>query len=113
MRLSHEENLPKGDMVAGGKYEFFVVNVRSGELKGTVSWNNEVSINVNGLKPGSISQKQVFSPKGGIPDTWQWSEKGRSFQLNAYGDDRLAAVVISDYGISVIVTSTSPDSWKW
>ena len=113
MKLSHEENLPKGEMLSNGSHEFFVVNARSGALTGSVSWNDEVSINVDGLKPGQISDKANFTPKSGVSDRWQWSEKGRSYQLNVYDNDRIAVVILSDYGISVIVTSTSPDSWKW
>jgi hypothetical protein len=33
--------------------------------------------------------------------------------LNVYDNDRYTVVVISDYGIGILVTATSPDTWKW
>lgn len=117
MRASEEKsNDTKGEMLANGQHEFFVVNITNNPLKGVVIWSNgssKYSIDVNGLEPGSISRKQAFSPQSGKKDYWSWSEKGREYQLNCYDGDRYAAVVISDYGIGVLVTSTSPDTWKW
>jgi hypothetical protein len=106
----------KGDMQGNKKHEFFVVNISSKALKGTVSWHNSdysEAIDVNGLQPASISKTQAFTPASRNNDYWHWSEKGRDYQLNCYGDDRYAVVVISDYGIGVLVTNTSPDTWSW
>lgn len=98
------------------KHEFCVLNLTSKPLTGTVSWlsgGNEIPINVNGLAPCTLSERKAFTPMGGHRDLWKWSGKGRKYQLNAYKTDRFAVVAISDYGLSVLVTSTSPDTWKW
>jgi hypothetical protein len=108
---------PKGQMQdEGGTFEFFVVNISSQKLTGSVSWKGggrSVSIDVNGLAPGTKSEMKSFSPQGGVTDYWQWSARGRQYQLNIYDGDRYTVVVISDYGIGVLVTSTAPDTWKW
>ena len=98
------------------KHEFCVLNVSTKPLKGSVSWiagGNKVSINVNNLQPCAVSARKEFSPMSLHRDQWHWSEKGRKYQLNCYKKDRFAVVVISDYGLSVIVTATAPDKWKW
>jgi hypothetical protein len=113
--MAHDET-DKVEMSGGGTFEFFVVNISSSELRGTVSWtggSRKDSIDVTGLKPGAISRMQTFSPQGGVRDLWRYSERGRDYQLNVYDGDRYTAVVLSDYGIGVLVTSTSPDTWKW
>lgn len=106
----------KLEMASNGSHEFFVLNLTTSPLKGKVSWissGNEISIDVNGLAPASISEKKAFYPSSGNRDKWRWSEKGREYQLNVYDKDRYAVVTISDYGIGVLVTDTSPDTWKW
>ncbi len=116
MNLKDEIKESKSEMVGNGVHEFFVVNITNAPLKGTVSWSNgsdKVSIDVNGLAPATMSMTRAFAPKGGARDYWNWSEKGREYQLNCYDQDRYAVVVISDYGIGVLVTNTSPDTWKW
>jgi len=103
-------------MRSGGIFEFFVVNISSEPLIGTVKWFNnsrESAIDVDGLEPGSVSKKQPFAPESGKTDYWRWDKKGRDYQLNCYDEDIFAVVVISDYGIGVLVTDTSPDTWKW
>lgn len=117
MKASEERNnLEKGEMLGSGTFEFFVVNISNKPLTGTVKWHNssrESVIDVNGLLPGSTSSKQSFAPESGKTDYWSWSVKSKNYQLNCYDDDRYAVVVISDYGIGVLVTATSPDTWKW
>jgi hypothetical protein len=117
MKESEERaNLEKGEMLSSGTFEFFVVNISSNPLTGTVKWHNssrESSINVNNLQPGNSSGKQSFSPESGKNDYWTWSVKGGDHKLNCYDNDRYAVVVISDYGIGVLVAATSPDTWKW
>jgi hypothetical protein len=106
----------KGEMLGSGQHEFFVVNLMSTPLAGTVTWHNSsssFSIDVNGLAPGATSRKQAIAPQSGKKDYWNWSERGRDYQLNVYDDDRYAVVTISSYGIGVLVTATSPDTWKW
>lgn len=106
----------KNEMAANATHEFFVVNITSQPLKGTVTWSgggNSISIDVTGLAPGQASGVKQFFPTSGHNDYWRWSEKGRDYQLNCYDADRYAVVVLSDYGIGVLVTSTSPDTWKW
>lgn len=98
------------------KHEFCVLNMTTKPLSGKVSWlagGNEVSIDVNGLKPCAVSARQQFAPMSLKRDQWKWSKRGRAYQLNCKATDRFAVVVISDYGLSVIVSSTSPDTWKW
>ncbi|MBH1970180.1 hypothetical protein FK216_03405 [Moraxellaceae bacterium AER2_44_116] len=110
------KEVEKGTMLGSGQHEFFVVNLTRSALTGSVVWSNnssEYSIDVNGLQPGSVSVKQAFAPASGHKDYWKWTEKGRDYQLNCYDDDRYAVVTISEYGIGVLVTSTSPDTWKW
>lgn len=112
-----EEQPPEGLLGAGAKtHEFCVLNLTAHPLKGKVSWlsgGNEVAIDVNGLKPCTLSARKNFAPMAMHRDLWKWSAKGRKYQLNCKANDRFAVVVISDYGPSVIVTSTSPDTWKW
>ena len=106
----------KGEMVGAGTFEFFVVNITSSTLTGKVTWtggSRSVSLDVNGQQPGTASRLQAFSPQGGTNDFWQWSARGRQYQLNVYDKDRYTVVVLSDYGIGVLVTSTKPDTWKW
>ncbi len=106
----------KGELKSGGTFEFFVVNLTKNPLTGDVSWkggSRTASINVNGLQPGTASSRQAFAPQSGTRDLWHWSVKGRDYQLNVYDNDRYTVVVISDYGIGVLVTSTAPDTWKW
>ncbi|MGW2544806.1 hypothetical protein ACWC5I_29000 [Kitasatospora sp. NPDC001574] len=97
-------------------HEFFVVNIRTEPLTGTVSWesgNDSASVNVDGLKPTGISELTAIRPTAD-PDHWSWSEKGRKYTLNIkQSEDRYAVVVLSDYGIAVLPTSTSPDYWEW
>lgn len=38
---------------------------------------------------------------------------GRQYQLNCYDGDRYVVVTISDYGIAVLPTKTSPYTWEW
>ena len=113
----HEhETEPKGMMSGAGEFQFFVVNLSAGALRGTVTWtggSRSAKIDVNGLRPGTVSALQSFSPQGGTRDLWQWSQRGGTYQLNVYDDDRYTAVVISDYGIGILVTATAPDTWKW
>lgn len=100
----------------GGTFEFFVVNLTDKPLTGSVSWrggSRSVSLEVDGLQPGTASERKAFSPQSGVRDLWQWSARGREYQLNVYDGDRYAVVVLSDYGIGVLVTATSPDTWKW
>lgn len=116
MKATEEAETEKSEMASSGTFEFFVVNITSGELTGNVTWtggSRSVPIDVTGLKPGEVSQKKSFSPQGGTKDLWQYSGRGRQYQLNVYDGDRYTAVVLSDYGIGVLVTSTSPDTWKW
>lgn len=106
-----------GLLGAGGTtHEFCVLNLTQKPLKGNVSWiagGNSVPINVNGLKPCTLSERKQFTPMSMHRDTWKWSERGRKYQLNCYKKDRFAVVVISDYGLTVVVTGTAPDKWKW
>ena len=118
MKVSEEiNNLEKGEMFSnGGVFEFFVVNISNSALTGTVKWHNssrESVLDVNGLQPGSTSIKQSFSPESGKSDYWIWSGKDGDHRLNCHDNDRYVAVVISNYGIGVLVTDTSPDTWKW
>ena len=106
----------KGEMAGGGTFEFFVVNLTTSPLTGNVTWaggSRSVPLNVNGLLPGTASGRAAFSPQSGVRDLWQWSARGRQYQLNVYDNDRYTVVVISDYGIGILVTATSPDTWKW
>jgi hypothetical protein len=106
----------KGEMSGGGTFEFFVVNLTTKPLTGTVTWSGgsrKVPLDVNGLQPGTASARKAFSPQGGVKDQWQWSARGRAYQLNIYDGDQYTVVVISDYGIGVLVTATAPDTWKW
>ncbi|WP_083647002.1 hypothetical protein [Kitasatospora sp. CB01950] len=97
-------------------HEFFVVNIQTEALSGTVSWESgtdSASIDVNGLKPTCSSELKAIRPTSD-PDQWSWSERGRKYTLNIkQSADRYAVVVISDYGIAVLPTSTSPDHWEW
>ncbi|MFF4762636.1 hypothetical protein [Streptomyces sp. NPDC001292] len=107
---------PKGDMGADEVHQFFVVNVTTGPLDGKVYWEgggSQAAIDVQGLQPGQASRLESFSPKSGSKDWWKWSERGGWNQLNIYGGDRYVAVTISNYGIGVLPTATSPDTWKW
>lgn len=117
MKESEErQDLDKDEMQGDGLFEFFVVNISSQPLTGSVTWQNSTrqnSINVDGLEPGSVSGKKPFAPESGKTDYWTWDMKGREYQLNCYDGDSYAVVVISDYGIAVLVTDTSPDTWKW
>ena len=111
-----EAEADKGAMAGSGSFDFFVVNISSETLNGTVTWtggSRSQSITVDGLKPGTMSEHQSFSPQSGAKDYWQYSAKGRKYQLNIYDADRYTVVVISDCGIGVLVTSTSPDTWSW
>jgi hypothetical protein len=97
-------------------YQFAVVNITNSALTGSVIWsggNRTESIDVNGLPPASISGSKEFFPQSGDSDMWHWSERGRKYQLNCYDDDHYAVVVISEYGIGVLVTATKPDTWSW
>ncbi|GAA3929833.1 hypothetical protein GCM10022244_43520 [Streptomyces gulbargensis] len=99
-----------------GTFEFFVLNLTKEPLKGTVSWNGAgrtVDMDVNGLEPCAVSQRAAFSPERGRDDMWSWSERGRQYQLNCYDGDRYVVVTISDYGIAVLPTKTSPYTWEW
>ncbi len=114
MKQSDEgKSVSKGKMSASGSHEFFVVNLTDIPLTGKVSWNDAIDIDVNGLVPGTASELKQFAPKGGTADLWHYSVRGRSYQLNVYDADRYTVVVISNYGIGVLVTATSPDTWKW
>lgn len=107
----------KGPMSGGGDFKFFVVNIGSSNLTGTVKWTGggrSASINVSGLAPGSKSDMTDFAPQGGVNDYWNYSAKGSTtYKLNVYDNDNLTVVVISNYGIGVLVTSTSPGTWAW
>ena|SRR5438105_1873149 len=106
----------KGDMGVDQVHEFFVVNITTGPLDGKVYWEGggtKEEVDVSGLQPGQVSKLKTFSPQSGTKDWWKWSERGRSYQLNIYGGDRYVAVTISNYGIGVIPTATSPDTWGW
>ncbi|MFI9161068.1 hypothetical protein ACIGXI_09780 [Kitasatospora aureofaciens] len=116
-RAPQDEGEPKGDMgAADGVHEYFVVNVTTGPLDGKVQWEGgggTRELDVSGLQPGKTSALKDFDPQSGSKDWWKWDQRGRWYQLNCYGGDRYVAVVITNYGISVIPTATSPDSWKW
>lgn len=97
-------------------HEFFVANLTTSALTGTVKWHggdDSQEISVAGLQPGTCSALQSFYPTGGTRDLWSWSERGREYQLNCYEHDRYVVVTISNYGIGVLPTDTSPDTWKW
>ena len=116
--IEENESADSAPLLGAGAstHEFFVLNISSKPLHGKVSWlagGNEVSINVNGLAPCSISKREMFAPMAMHRDLWRYSGKGRKYQLNCKASDRYAVVVISDYGLSVLVTGTSPDTWKW
>jgi hypothetical protein len=120
-KLMKDEKV-KGEMTSSGTHEFFVLNLTDRSLTGQVMWENnkenpgkdeKVSIAVNELQPANISEKKQFFPVEGKNDYWRYSEKGRTYQLNCYDKDRYAVVTISDYGIGVLVTATSPDTWEW
>ncbi|GAB1335675.1 hypothetical protein ACE1SV_22650 [Streptomyces sp. E-15] len=107
---------PKGEMGEDGTHEFFVVNVTTGPLDGKVYWEGgggQAAIEVKGLQPGQASPLKGFDPQSGKVDWWKWSERGGWHQLNIYGGDRYVAVTLSNYGIGVLPTATSPDTWKW
>ncbi|MET8278156.1 hypothetical protein [Micromonospora sp. NPDC005174] len=114
--MDESEGADKGPMAGGGSFDFFVVNISSETLTGNVTWtggSRSESVDVNGLAPATMSELQSFSPQSGVNDYWQWSEKGDKYKLNVYDKDRHTAVVISDYGIGVLVTNTSPGTWSW
>ncbi|MBM0275389.1 hypothetical protein [Micromonospora tarensis] len=114
--MQESEGADKGPMSGGGSFDFFVVNISSAALAGTVTWTGggrSESLDVEGLAPAGMSQQQSFSPQSGKNDYWQWSEKGDKYKLNVYDQDRYTAVVISDFGIGVLVTNTSPGTWSW
>ncbi|WP_052845050.1 hypothetical protein [Streptomyces sp. NRRL S-31] len=73
----------------------------------------QAAIEVKGLQPGQASPLKGFDPQSGKVDWWKWSERGGWHQLNIYGGDRYVAVTLSNYGIGVLPTATSPDTWKW
>ncbi|MET8040576.1 hypothetical protein ABZU25_06885 [Micromonospora sp. NPDC005215] len=114
--MNESEGADKGPMAGSGSFDFFVVNISSEALTGNVTWtggSRSESLDVDGLAPAAMSQQQSFSPQSGVNDYWQWSEKGDKYKLNVYDKDRYAAVLISDYGIGVLLTNTSPGTWAW
>lgn len=114
--MNINEETQKGAMLGNGAHFFLVVNLSDAPLSGRVMWqsaSHEVALDVEGLAPGGVSKLQPFYPSGGHNDYWHWSQKGRKYQLNCYDRDRYAVVTISNYGIGVLPSETSPDSWKW
>ncbi|MCP3396953.1 MULTISPECIES: hypothetical protein [unclassified Bradyrhizobium] len=99
-----------------GKHEFFVVNLTKKKLKGHVLWRssgNEIKLDVNGLEPGKGSLRKQFYPSSGSRNYWRWSHGDGEYQLNCDDGYTYAIVTISDHGIRVLATDTSPDTWKW
>ncbi|WP_027556398.1 hypothetical protein [Bradyrhizobium sp. Cp5.3] len=114
--MRRKQNAKKGATKSGGSHEFFVVNLTKEKLKGHVLWKSsgdEIKLDVNGLEPGKGSLRKQFYPHCGNRNYWRWSERDREYQLNCYDGYTYAIVTISDYGIRVLATDTSPDTWKW
>ncbi|MBS9425756.1 hypothetical protein [Photorhabdus caribbeanensis] len=114
--MKETEEKEKGEMLEINNHYFFVVNLTNENLIGDVIWSssgNTSTLNVDGLHPATASLIQEFYPESWKNDYWQWTAKGRQYQLNCYDNDIYVAVVISDFGISVLPTGTSPDAWKW
>ncbi|WP_387462749.1 hypothetical protein [Photorhabdus sp. RM323S] len=110
------EKKEKGKMLGVNSHYFFVVNITNKILTGDVVWNNSgntSALNIDGLYPATASLLQEFYPESGKTDYWQWTKRGRKYQLDCYDNDIYVAVVISDYGIGVLPSGTSPDTWKW
>lgn len=86
------------------------------KLKGHVLWRssgNEIKLDVNGLEPGKGSLRKQFYPSSGSRNYWRWSHGDGEYQLNCDDGYTYAIVTISDHGIRVLATDTSPDTWKW
>jgi hypothetical protein len=117
MKASDEnKNGEKGEMLSYNKHFFFALNITNRPLKGKIKWTNKdytEVLSVDGLEPGHISEKMAFSPSSGHRDIWSFDKKGSKYQLNVYGDDVYTVIVISDYGLGILPTATSPDTWKW
>ncbi|NHB94092.1 hypothetical protein [Photorhabdus cinerea] len=114
--MKETEKKEKGEMLDSNDHFFFVVNLTNENLRGQVIWSNSENtstLDVSGLRPGTASFLQGFYPASWKTDYWQWTERGRKYQLDCYGSDIYVVVVISYYGISVLPTATSPDTWQW
>ncbi|WP_445219900.1 hypothetical protein ACKWRH_07105 [Bradyrhizobium sp. Pa8] len=93
-----------------------MVNLTKEKLKGHILWEssgNEIKLDVNGLEPGKRSLRKQFYPSSGNRNYCRWSERDGGYQLNCDDGYKYAIVTISDYGIRVLATDTSPDTWKW
>ncbi|OAF02803.1 hypothetical protein AYJ54_25720 [Bradyrhizobium centrolobii] len=111
-----KEKAKKGATKGGGKHEFIVLNLTKEKLKGHVLWESsgdEIKIDVNGLESGKGSLRKRSYPSSGNRVYWRSSERDRESELNCWHGYAHAIVTISDYGIRVLATDTSPDTWKW
>ncbi|WP_197489413.1 hypothetical protein [Bradyrhizobium sp. DOA1] len=111
MKKEKEKTAKKG----GAKHEFFVVNLTKEKLKGHVLWKssgNEVKVDVEGLEPGKRSLRKQFYPSS-CNNYWRWSERDREYQASSDHGYTYAIVTVSNNGIRVLATDTSPDTWKW
>ena len=112
-------------------YEFRVINLTATPLPAhsVVRWNKWFPVNgdidteeidVSGLAPFTLSATREIRPAPASSitlDYWgYWINnvvKTKEYELKIKTGDRYILVAISDYGFSVIVTHTAPDTWQW